>query len=148
MEIQGRTYMTNGQSILLKDYQDIKNARSNFDNDMQNSLGSLAYQTSSKFPVYNNNSNPNLNYPEQSFGNTKNNQMIASNGFEKSYQNNFGQTYNNVNNNMNTTNMAQTQDMKAKTFSPGQEINEHNTQNYQLTPESRRQLELEIEKLY
>ena len=84
MEIQGRTYMTNGQSILLKDYQDIKNARSNFDNDMQNSLGSLAYQTSSKFPVYNNNSNPNLNYPEQSFGNTKNNQMIASNGFEKS----------------------------------------------------------------
>ena len=148
MEIQGRTYMTNGQSILLKDYQDIKNARSNFDNDMQNSLGSLAYQTSSKFPVYNNNSNPNLNYPEQSFGNTKNNQMIASNGFEKSYQNNFGQTYNNVNNNMNTTNMAQTQDMKAKTFSPGQEINENNTQNYQLTPESRRQLELEIEKLY
>ena len=54
MEIQGRTYMANGQSILLKDYQDIKNARSNFDNEMQNSLGSLAYQTSSKFPLNNN----------------------------------------------------------------------------------------------
>ena len=147
MEIQGRTYMTNGQSILLKDYQDIKNARSNFDNEMQNSLGSLAYQTSSKFPL-NNNNNPNLKYPEQSFGNTMN-QMANSNGFEQSYQNNFGQTYNNVNNNMNMTNMSRTQDMKkAKTFSPGQEINENNAQTYQLTPESRRQLELEVEKLY
>ena len=50
MELQGRTYMTNGQSILMKEYEDVNKAQNNLDFDFQKSLGSVGYQTSSKFP--------------------------------------------------------------------------------------------------
>ena len=81
MELQGRTYMTNGQSILMKEYEDVNKAQNNLDFDFQKSLGSVGYQTSSKFPPNQENSTlnnnnfytaSNLNYPTQNFGNKNN----------------------------------------------------------------------------
>ena len=73
MEIQGRTYMFNGKTILLKDYEDVNKAKSNQELDFQNTLGSNAFQTSSKLQPNQENNNNNyvnssLNYPVQNFG--------------------------------------------------------------------------------
>ena len=154
MEIQGRTYMTNGQSILMKEYEDVNRAQANLDIDFQKSLGSIGYQTSSKFPQNqeNNNNNyytsSNLNYPTQNFGNTYN-QMNNSNGFGNPNQKQFAKTDNNGKP-INDMNQTQNLDNNARTFTPGQGqgFDENNTQIYQLTENSRKQLEIEVEKLY
>ena len=154
MEIQGRTYMTNGQSILLKEYGDVNKASQNLEFSMQNSLGSNAYQTSSKFQPYpeNNNNNANnnyvnsgLNYPVQNFGNTTN-PMLASNGFGQSISNNFPKTADLANQSINMNETQKTN--KAQTFTPGQAVGPNNTQMYQLTEKSRQQLNKEVEQLY
>ena len=147
MELQGRTYMTNGQSILMKEYEDVNKAQNNLDLDFQKSLGSVGYQTSSKFPpnqenstLNNNNfySASNLNYPTQNFGNTFN-QMSNSNGFAISNQKQFAKTDINGNPIME---MNQTQNMDNKG------MNDNNELVYVLTENSRKQLEIEVEKLY
>ena len=158
MEIQGRTYMTNGQSILMKEYEDVNKAQSNLDIDFQKSLGSMGYQTSSKFPqnpdnnTLNNNNNyyanSNLNYPTQNFGNTYN-QMNNSNGLGNASQKQFAKT--DINGNpINDMNQTQNMNNNARTFSPGhgRRNDENNTLFYQLTENSRKQLEIEVEKLY
>ena len=139
MEIQGSTYMTNGQSFLMKEYEDVNRAQANLDIDFQKSLGSIGYQTSSKFPQNqeNNNNNyytsSNLNYPTQNFGNTYN-QMNNSNGFGNPNQKQFAKTDNNGKP-INDMNQTQNLDNNARTFTPGQGqgFDENNTQIYQLT---------------
>ena len=148
MELQGRTYMTNGQSILMKEYEDVNKAQNNLDFDFQKSLGSQGFQTSSKFPpnqennTLNNNNfytASNLNYPTQNFGNTFN-QMNNSNGFSNTNPKQFAKT--DINGNP-IAEMTQTQNMDDKT------MNENNNNLvYVLTDNSRKQLEIEVEKLY
>ena len=115
MDYQGRKYFLKDNSVLLKEYEDVdKIPRYNKDVNLQNSLGSNAFQNSSKFPPYqeNNNSNnfnmnSNMNYPTQNFDNSYN-PMNGSNGFSMN-QKNFAKTDLNQNFNGNSTQMDQKQ---------------------------------------
>ena len=84
MELQERKYLINDNSILLKEYKDVNKANNNLEYEMQNSLGSNAFQSMSKFPQNQENknntfTNSNMNYPVQNFENSAN-PMNASNG--------------------------------------------------------------------
>ena len=148
MDIQGRKYYLKDNSILLKEYEDVdKIPRYNKDINFQNSLGSNAFQSSSKFPPNqeNNNSNnfnmnSNMNYPTQNFDNTYN-PMNGSNGFSVN-QKNFAKTDLNQNINGNSAQIDEKQYYNTNSQIPNQ--------NYvlQLTKESRIQLEKEVENIY
>ena len=148
MDIQGRKYYLKDNSILLKEYEDVdKIPRYNKDINFQNSLGSNAFQSSSKFPPNqeNNNSNnfnmnSNINYPTQNFDNTYN-PMNGSNGFSVN-QKNFAKTDLNQNINGNSAQIDEKQYYNTNSQIPNQ--------NYvlQLTKESRIQLEKEVENIY
>ena len=148
MDYQGRKYFLKDNSVLLKEYEDVdKIPRYNKDVNLQNSLGSNAFQNSSKFPPYqeNNNSNnfnmnSNMNYPTQNFDNTYN-PMNGSNGFSVN-QKNFAKTDLNQNINGNSAQIDEKQYYNTNSQIPNQ--------NYvlQLTKESRIQLEKEVENIY
>ena len=148
MDYQGRKYFLKDNSVLLKEYEDVdKIPRYNKDVNLQNSLGSNAFQNSSKFPPYqeNNNSNnfnmnSNMNYPTQNFDNSYN-PMNGSNGFSMN-QKNFAKTDLNQNFNGNSTQMDQKQFNNTNYQMQNQNV------VIQLTEESRRQLEKEVENLY
>ena len=151
MDLQGRKYLIKDNSVLLKEYDEVKQAQSNIDFNVQNSLNSNAFQSSNKFPPYqennksNNNflnSNTNMNYPVQNFEYSQN-PMNSSNGNGfKTFQK---QNEINDNSNMNGTQ----QKPFSKTYDQGQMINtQDNNQKWQLNEESKKQLEIEVEKLY
>ena len=148
MDIQGRKYYLKDNSILLKEYEDVdKIPRYNKDINFQNSLGSNAFQSSSKFPPNqeNNNSNnfnmnSNMNYPTQNFDNSYN-PMNGSNGFSMN-QKNFAKTDLNQNLNGNST------QMDPKQFNNTNYQMQNQNVVLQLTEESKIQLDKEVENLY
>ena len=148
MDLQGRKYLIKDNSVLLKEYDDVKQAQANIDYNFQNSLNSNAFQSSNKLPPYqennksNNNffnSNTNMNYPVQNFEYSQN-PMNSSNG-------NGFKTFPKQNE-INEMNGTQKQPF-SKTYNQEQIINMQNTnQKWQLNEESKKQLDLEVEKLY
>ena len=152
MELQERKYLINDNSILLKEYKDVNKANNNLEYEMQNSLGSNAFQSMSKFPQNQENknntfTNSNMNYPVQNFENSAN-PMNASNGNGfQSFPNKFSKTDNITNQNYNM-NGSQNNNQFAQTYQPGQGNYSKPEQNYQLTKESWEQLKKEVEKLY
>jgi len=148
MDYQGRKYFLKDNSVLLKEYEDVdKIPKYNKDSNFQNSFGSNAFQTSSKFPPYqeNNNSNnfnmnSNMNYPTQNFDNSYN-PMNGSNGFSMN-QKNFAKT--DLNQNLN----GKSTQMDPKQFNNTNYQMQNQNVVLQLTEESRIQLEKEVENLY